>query len=182
MILAGFISRPPEAEARNPPNDLVETTSPGHPPSSTLSSHVETTSPGHPPELVPQPQTSQGCTQAGPQGRAIALQQSGCHSEPYLPQSPLRAALPDSVIEVGLEPLVAASTFCIPHKVLPPVILEIPSVSPELEELPESHQCPDTPGKWYQPPTQSPKRPRSKLPPSPRRPRKHFSSFGRWCE
>ena len=62
-------------------------------------------------ELVPQPQTPQGCTQAGPQGRAIALQQSGCHSEPYLPQSPLRAALPDSVIEVGLEPPVAASTF-----------------------------------------------------------------------
>ena len=30
-------------------------------------------------ELVPQPQTPRGCTQAGPQGRAISLQQSGCH-------------------------------------------------------------------------------------------------------
>ena len=133
-------------------------------------------------ELVPQPQAPQGCTQAGPQGRAIALQQSGCHSAPYLPQSPLRAALPDSVIEVGLEPPVVASTSRIPSEDLPPVTLEIPSGSPELEELPESHQCPDTPGKWFQPPTQSPKRPRSKSPPSPRRPRKHFSSFGRWCE
>ena len=133
-------------------------------------------------ELAPQPQTPQGCTQAGPQGRAVALQQSGCHSEPYLPQSPLHAALPDSVIEVGLEPPVAASTSRIPREDLPPVILEIPSGSPELEEeLPESHQCPDTPGKWFQPPTRSPKRPRSKSPPSPRRPRKHFS-FGRWCE
>ena len=134
-------------------------------------------------EIVPQPLTPRGCTQAGPQGRAISLQQSGCHSESYLPQSPLRAALSDSVIEVGLEPPAAASTSRIPHEDLPPVILKIPSGSPELEEeLPESHQCSDTPGKWFQPPTQSPKRPRSKSPPSPRRPRKHFSSFGRWCE
>ena len=134
-------------------------------------------------ELVPQPQTPRGCTQTRPQGRAISLQQSGCHSESHLPQSPLRAALPDSVIEVGLEPPAAASTSRIQREDLPPVILEIPSGSLELEEeLPESHQCPDTPGKWFQPPTRSPKRPRSNSSPSPRRPRKHFSSFGRWCE
>ena len=65
-------------------------------------------------ELVPQPQTPRGCTQAGPQGRAISLQQSDCHSESHLPQSPLRAAQPDSVIEVGLEPPAAASTSRIP--------------------------------------------------------------------
>ena len=87
LTLAGFISRPKEAESRNPPNDLVETTSPDHLPPSSLNGLVETTSPGphHIPELakaltqslVPQPQTHQGCTQAGPQGRAISLQQSG---------------------------------------------------------------------------------------------------------
>ena len=72
-------------------------------------------------ELVPQPQTQQGCTQAGPQGRAISLRQSGCHSESHLPQSPLRAAQPDSVIEVGLKPPAAASTSRIPREDLPPV-------------------------------------------------------------
>ena len=134
-------------------------------------------------ELVPQPQTQQGCTQVGPQGRAISLQQSGCHSVSHHPQSPLRAAQPDSVIEVGLEHPAAASTSRIPHEDLPPVILEIPSGSPELEEeLPESRQCPDMSGKWLQPPTRNPKRTRSTSPPSPCRPRKHFSSFGRWCE
>ena len=118
-----------------------------------------------------------------PQGEAISLSQSGCHTVSYHPQTPPRAALPDSIIEVGLEPPEAASTSRIPREDRPPVVLEIPSGSPELEEEPpESHQCPDTPGKWFQPPIWSPKRPRSKSPPSPRRPRKHFSSFGRWCE
>ena len=134
-------------------------------------------------KLVPQPQNHQGCTQAGPQGRAISLQQSGCNSVSHHPQSPPRAAHPDSLIEVGLEPPAATLTSRIPREDLPPVILEFPSASPELkEELPESHQCPDTPGKWFQPPTRSPKRMRPTSPPSPRRPRKHFSYFGRWCE
>ena len=133
-------------------------------------------------ELVPQPQTHQGCTQAGPQGRAISLQQSGCHSVSHHPQSPPRSAHPDLVIEVVLEPPAADLTSCIPCEELPTVILEIPSGSPELEEeLPESNQCPYTPGKWFRPPTRSPPRSRSSSPSSPPRPRKHFS-FGRWCE
>ena len=117
-------------------------------------------------ELVPQPQTHRGCTQAGPQGGAISLPQSGCHSVSHHPQSPPRSACPDLVLEVGLEPPAAdltsripcedqqdvkSSTSRIPREELPPVILEIPSGSPELEEElprdPESHQCPDTPGK-----------------------------------
>ena len=54
LTLAGFISRPEEAESRNPQNDLVETTSPDHLPPSALSSLVKTTSPGphHTPELA----------------------------------------------------------------------------------------------------------------------------------
>ena len=134
-------------------------------------------------ELVPQPQTHQGCAQVGPQGRAISLQQSGCHSVSHHPQSPPRSARPDLVVEVGLEPPAEDLTSRISREALPPVILEIPSGSPELEEeLAESHQCPDMPGKWFQPPTWSPPRSRSSSPLSPRRPRKHFSSFGRWCE
>ena len=137
-------------------------------------------------ELVPQPQTHQGCTQAGPQGKAISLQQRGCHSVSHHPQSPPRSACPDLVLEVGLEPPTAELTSRIPSEELPPVILEIPSGSPELEEeLPrdlESHQCPATPGKWFGPPTRSPPRSRSPSPSSPPRPRKHFSSFKRWCE
>ena len=45
LILADFLSRLKEAEARNPPNDLVETTSPDHLPPSALNRLVETTSP-----------------------------------------------------------------------------------------------------------------------------------------
>ena len=151
-------------------------------------------------ELVPQPQTHRGCTQAGPQGEAISLPQSDCRSVSHHPQSPPRSARPELVLEVGLEPPAAdltsripcedqqdaeSSTSRIPLEELPPVILEIPSGSPELEEElwdPESHRWPDMPGKWFRPPTRSPPRSRSSSPPSPRRPRKHFSSFGRWCE
>ena len=43
-------------------------------------------------ELVPQPQTHQGFTQTGPQGRAISLQQSGCHSVSHHLQSPPRSS------------------------------------------------------------------------------------------
>ena len=54
LTTAAFISRPHQAGSSNPPNDLVETTTPGHLPPSALSGHVETTSPGHPhtPELA----------------------------------------------------------------------------------------------------------------------------------
>ena len=54
LTLEGFINRPKEAESRNPPNDLVETTSLDHLPPSALNGLVETTSPGphHIPELA----------------------------------------------------------------------------------------------------------------------------------
>ena len=152
-------------------------------------------------ELLPQPQTHRGCTQAGPQVGAISLPQRGCHSVSHHPQSPPRSARLDLVLEVGLESPAADltsripcedqqdaenSTSRIPLEELPPVILEIPSRSPDLEEelprVPESHQLLDTPGKWFRPPTRSPPRSRSSSPPSPRRPQKCSSSFGRWCE
>ena len=136
-------------------------------------------------ELLLQPQTHRGCTQAGPQGGAIFLPQNGCHSVFHHPQSPPRSARPDLVINVGPEPPAAdltfrilredqqaadSSTSRIPREDLPPVILEIPSGSPELEEElprdPELHQCPDTPGKWFRPPTRSSPRLRSSSPPS----------------
>ena len=127
--------------------------------------------------------TNKNMFMTDPPREAISLSQSGCRTETDPSQTPPRAALPDSVIEVGLETPEAASTSRIPREDRPPVIVEIPSGTPEpKEELPESHQCPDTPGKWFQPPSRSSKRPRSKSPPSPCRPRKHFPSLGRWCE
>ena len=152
-------------------------------------------------ELLLQPQTHRSCTQAGPQGGVISLPQSVCHSVFHHPQSSPRSARPDLVIDMGPEPPAAdltsritregqqdtdSSTSSILREDLPPVILEIPNGSPELEEElprdPESYQCPDTPGKWFRPPTRSSPRSRSSSPPSPRRPRKRSSSFGRWCE
>ena len=157
-------------------------------------------------ELLLQPQTRRGytsvsSTQAEPQGGAISLHQSDCHLVFYHLQSLPRSACPDLVLEVGLQPPAADlasripcedqqdadnSTSRIPREDLLPVILEIPSGSPDLEEelprVPEPPQCLDTPGKWFRPPTQSPPRSRSSSPPSPRRPRKRSSSFGRWCE
>ena len=109
-------------------------------------------------ELLLQPQTHRGRTEAEPQGGAISLPQSGCHPVSHHPQSPPRSARPDLVLEVGLEPPAADltsriqcvdqqdaenSTSRIPLEELPPVIIEIPSGSPELEEElprdPESH-------------------------------------------
>ena len=155
-------------------------------------------------ELLLQPQTRRGytsvsSTQAGPQGGAISLPQSDCHLVFHHAQSLPRSVRPDLILEVGLEPPAADlasliqcedqqaadnSTSLIPREDLPPVILEIPRGSPDLEEelpqVPESHQCSDTPGKWFQPPTRSPPRSRSSSPPSRRRPSKRSSSFGRW--
>ena len=124
-------------------------------------------------ELLFQPQTRRGSTsvsssQAGPQGGAISLRQSDCHLVSHRPQSLPHSAHPDLILEVGLEPPAASlasripcedqqvtgnSTSRIPREDLPPVILEIPSGPPDLEEelprAPESPQCPDMPGKWF---------------------------------
>ena len=71
------------------------------------------------PELLLQPQTRRGytsvsATQAEPQGGAISLPQSGCHSVFNHPQSLPRSAHPDLVLEVGLQPPVADLTSRIP--------------------------------------------------------------------
>ena len=157
-------------------------------------------------ELLLQPQTCRGSTsessyQAGPQGGAISLPQNDCHSVFHHPQSLPRSARPDLILEVGLGPPAVnlasripredqqdavETTSRIPCDNLPPVILDIPGGSPDLEEepprAPESPQCPDTPGKWFRPPTRSPPRPRSSSPPSPRRSCKCSPSYGWWCE
>ena len=117
-----------------------------------------------------------------PHREAILLSQSGCRQETNPTLTPPCAALPDVAIEVGPEPPEAASTSRIPREDRPPVILEIPCSSPEPDKLSEPLQCPDTPGKCFQPPSRGSKRLRSSTPPSPRRPRKCYSSHGRWCE
>ena len=117
-----------------------------------------------------------------PCGEAISLSQSCYHQETDPILTPTRAALPDVAMEVGPEPPEAASTSRIPLEDRPPVILEIPCTSPEPDKLSESLQCPDMPGKWFQPPSRGSKRRRSSTPPSPRRTRKRYSSHGRWCE
>ena len=88
-----------------------------------------------------------------PHREAIWLSQSGCRQETDPIMTPPCAALPDMAIEVGLEPPEAASNSRIPREDRPPVILEIPCGSPELDKLSEPRQCPDTPGKWFQPPS-----------------------------
>ena len=176
LILAGFISRPKEAGSRNPANDLVKTTSPGHHSCSAQSGLVETTSPGpgqglvkalllsycfshRPVEVMPTCQQLRLSLkeELSPSLRAAATRCSITRSH-----SP-RSARPDLVLEGGLEPPVADltyripcedqldadlvsgipcegqqdadnSTSCIPREDLPPVILEIPSGSPNLEE------------------------------------------------
>ena len=115
----------------------------------------------------------------GPPQEAISVSQSDSKKETDPVQTPPRAALPDISIDVGLEPPEAAATSRIPREDLPPVVLEIPSSTPEPSG---PRQCPDTPGKWFWPPSRGSKRPRSTSPPSPCRPRKQSSSFGRWCE
>ena len=151
------------------------------------------------------------------QGGAISLPPDDCHSVFHHQQSLPHSARPDLILEVGVEPPAVNLASCIPcedqqvagnpashipredqqdtvettsripREDLPPVILEIPSQSPDLEEepprTPESPQCPDTPGKWFRPPTRSPPtRSRSSSPPSPRRSRKRSPSYGWWCE
>ena len=78
-----------------------------------------------------------------PQGEAISLSQSGSRQKTDPILTPPRAALPDVAIEVGPEPPEAASTSHIPREDRPPVILEIPCISPEPDKLSEPLQCPD---------------------------------------
>ena len=105
---------------------------------------------------------------------SIAVRES---SDPA--QIPPCTALPDVALDVGAEPPEAAATSRIPRAERPPVVLEIPSSSPEPSEL---RRCPDTPGKWFRPPAWGHKRTRTSSPPSPRCPRKRPSASGRWCE
>ena len=155
-------------------------------------------------ELLLQPRArrdsiSEPLRQSGPQGGAISLPQNNCHSVSHHQQSLPRSARPDLILEVGLEPPTATPASCtpcedqqvtvepvprVPREDLPPVVLEIPSGSPEFKEepprTPESPQCPDTPGKWFRPHTHSRSSPRSRSfsPPSPRRSRKCLPSSG----
>ena len=94
-------------------------------------------------------------------------------------QTPPHAALPDVTLDVGAEPPEATATSHIPRAECPPVVLEIPSSSPEPSE---PCRWPDTPGKWFRPPAPGHKRTRTSSPPFPRRPRKCPSAFGRWCK
>ena len=112
----------------------------------------------------------------GPPREAISVSQSDSTKETDPVQTPPHAALPDVSIDVGLEPPKAAATSRIPREDRPPVVLEIPTSTTEPSE---PRQCPDTPGKWFRPPAWGSKGLRSTSPLSPRRPRKHSSSFGR---
>ena len=151
--------------------------------------------------LAHQDSISKPLYQSGYQGGAISLPPDYCHSVYHHQQSLPRSVRPDLILEVGLEPPAvnpASRIPCedqqvavepdshVPRGDLPPVILEIPSGSPDLEEepprTPESPQCPDTPGKWFRPPTWSPPRSRSSSPLSPRRSRKRSPCFGWWFE
>ena len=177
LIPACFISGPIPASARNPQPDLVETNFSGSNLSfSSKRSHQDYFS-GSPCRAINKNQSL-----TDPRREAISLSQSGCRQETDPILTPLLAALPDVAIEVGPEPPEATSTSRIPREDRPPVILEIPCSSPEPDKLSEPLQCPDTPGKWFQPPSRGSKRQRSSTPPYPRRPRKRYSSHGRWCE
>ena len=92
--------------------------------------------------------------------------------------TPPRAALPDVALDVGAELPETATTSRIPCAERPPVVLEIPSGSPEPSE---PRRFPDTPGKWFRPPARRHKRTGTSSP-SPRCPRKRPSASGRWCE
>ena len=114
-----------------------------------------------------------------PLREAISVSLTARREETDNDQTPPRAALPDIAIDVVVEPPEAAATSRIPREDRPPVVLEISSST---QEPSEPRQCPDTPGKWFQPPARDHKRPRTSSPPSPLRPRKRPYSAGRWCE
>ena len=108
---------------------------------------------------------------------SVSLTAKGEETDPA--QTPPHAALPDVTRDVGAEPPEATATSRILREDCPPVVLEIPSSTPEPSE---PRQCPDTPGKFFRPPARGHKRLRTSFPPSPRRPRKRPSSAGKWCE
>ena len=108
------------------------------------------------------------------EGSSIAVRES---SDPV--RSPPCAALPDVSLDVWVEPPETAATTCIPRADRPPVVLDIPSSPPEQSK---TRRCPETPGKWFRPPSRGHKRPRTSSPPSPHHPRKRPSPAGRWCE
>ena len=105
------------------------------------------------------------------EGSTIAVRES---SDPV--QSPPHAALPDVSLDVGVEAPEAAATARIPRADRPPVVLNISSSPPEQSE---PRRCPETPDKWFRPPSRAQKRPRTSSPPSPLRPRKRPSPAGR---
>ena len=122
---------------------------------------------------------SKNCHMTDPLREAIFVSLTAVRESSDPVQTPPHAALPDVAIDVGVEPPEAAATSRIQHADRPPVVLEILCSSPEPSE---PSQCPNKPGKRFQPPVRGSKRPRTNSPPSPCRPRKRPSSTGRWCE
>ena len=108
--LDAYINRPDPASARNPPLDLVETTSPGLTfPSLACSDLIETTDPYR-------------------EARTAVSKRSG----PV--QTLPRAALPDVHLEIGAALPEVAATCRIPRAERPPVVLDIPGSTPEPSE------------------------------------------------
>ena len=70
----------------------------------------------------------------GPPREAISLSQSDSIKESDPVQNPPHAALPDVVIDIGLELPEGAATSRFPREDRPPVVLEIPSNTPEPSE------------------------------------------------
>ena len=79
-----------------------------------------------------------------PLREAISVSLTAVRGRSDLVQTPPRAALPDVVLDVGVEPPEAAATSRIQREDRPPVILEIPCSTPEPSD---PSQCPDMPGK-----------------------------------
>ena len=182
LISATFISGPIPASARNAQPDLVETSTTRSRRDKFSGSNLSLSSKrSHRDYFSGSPYRAVNKNQymTDPSREAISVSPSSGREETDPVRTPPHAALPDVAIDVGLEPPEAAAISHIPREDSPPVVLEIPSSTPEPSE---PRQCPDTPGKWFRSPVRGSKRPRSNSPPSPRRPRKRSSSFGRWCE
>ena len=111
---------------------------------------------------------------------SVSLTSCERESRPTDPvQTPPRAALPDVAIDVGLEPPEAAATARIQRADRPPVVLEIPSAPQDLLSQASALTSLVNGSSLLH---GALKRPRTRSPPSPRRPRKRPSSHGRWCE
>ena len=90
-----------------------------------------------------------------------------------------RAALPDVHLDIGAALPEAAATGRIPRAERPPVVLDIPGSTPEPSE---PRRGTDSPSGGPKSPRRGHKQPRTRSPPSSRRPRKRPSTAGRWCE